>query len=57
MPSPLRLLFCISYGNKKKKLAEYLATWQLIMGDYVKSWSKKGKIINQESRWQKQALD
>ena len=49
MPSP----FCISYGDKKKKLVEYLATFQLIMSDYVKSWSKKWKIINQESRSQK----
>ena len=57
MPSPFWLLLCICYGNKKKKLVEYLAAWQLIMGDYVKSWSKKWKIINQESRWQNQALD
>ena len=33
MPSPFR----ISYGDKKKKLVEYLATCQLIMSDNVKS--------------------
>ena len=49
----LLIALCISYGDKKKKLVEYLATCQLIMSDYVKSWSKKWKIINQESRSQK----
>ena len=33
----LLIALCISYGDKKKKLVEYLATCQLIMSDYVKS--------------------
>ena len=36
MPSPLRLLLCISYGDKKEEI-DRISSDLTAMGDYVKS--------------------